>query len=442
MSFKNRLTVLLNEKDTFDEYISTNDTHVKVKGKTDGIHLQQRYTIERSDASTKLPDEILRLTWRSIDGMKRPSVIEPFLTFGFNAYTNVNSELLGDYSNSVDSKVYHVFHGDSLLEMEKILLKYEDIPTKLIDFDMGNDYDIIIDNKSVQINEYKILHENDIFEYGKSEFFDFDKMEAGIFNLESQDDIDTNLGGISCIWRAEDNNIEKCQKTMLLFKSGHIEKDQRNEKNIIEIEQPVGLHPKLLVNLTDIRVSDDQCNIYMFLQLPLEIFVDQYQSDPFFLFGEHDLELPSYKLKDKAWGSETLFELEPGMVNEITLHSRYVEPFSNLSENLNMDDHFISHIEPIVFEECATGALNLKSNPFYSKNLGLEAFFTEDTIFKHIETKSFNIPIPRPNSSEYEATVYITVFCLVTSIIYLLYKMFGKLSSKPTTIDNSSTEIK
>ncbi|EDO18947.1 hypothetical protein Kpol_2002p17 [Vanderwaltozyma polyspora DSM 70294] len=439
MAFKGRLAALYGSLDEINEKLSINDTHIVLSG-GDGVVLQQRW-IGSVDVDGVDLDFQGRITWRGPDThcIDESNVIEPKLAKGLTVYVDRNSGGKSERSSGglkgyplVDSVVYKSYHEDGEEFRIKDFLP-DSVDLGFVDWDKSKDYDISITNSTIQIVEYSRLIGNDTFTYGK--LSGTDKVEAGLFYADAQDEQDINLTGVRCTWDDDDNQLEGCQKTMLFYNPAHINLadkigDDTNQQ-ILDIESPIGLHPKLLIDLRNQTNSGKNCKYFLYSQLPLQLFVDKFQSDPVVLFGEHDLELPDYKLKS-SWGSEVLFALENDKLNEITLHSRYVEPVEG-GGYLNVG------FNPAVFLACDSGNDNIKQNPFYSKGLGFESFFTDDTIFKHIANKDITVPIPRPDTEVYQTVTTITSVCLIVSMIYLFRKLFGRVepSVKSETKENS-----
>lgn len=412
MSVKSRLAVLYGSPEEINSHLKINDTHIILSG-AENVVAQQRWIIEWTNKGVRgMPT---RITWKSKDHVHRISAIEPMLSYGLNVYRDPNSGHT-NIREMVDSKVYKSLHSD-YFEVSSFLP--DGVDFDYIKWDPSNDYDITIDSDKIQVVEYSRLLKDSQISYGK--LTAVDKIEAGLFYVDTQDDKDINMSGIRCTWDDDNASLIGCQKTMMFFNPSHIDLqniDSKNRTDVIDIATPVGLHPKILIDLSN-EVGKDNCNYFMFAQLPLQLFIDKFQSTPVVLFGEHDLELPDYKLLDKSWGSETLFELKAGQVNEITLHSRYVEPQEG-------GGHYLTHVEPIVFLACDTDSDDIVTNPFYNKGLGYESFFTSNTMFQHVESTSIEIPIPRSDSFKYSNVEFTTLLCLILSVIYLLCKIFRK----------------
>ncbi|CAI4058228.1 hypothetical protein SUVZ_03G0170 [Saccharomyces uvarum] len=410
MVTRHRVTVLYDAPDVIGSHMSQNDTHLTFRGGP-GVVLQQRWLLERTkslDNSTK------RITWRPRADLDRDlSVIENDLSAGFSVYSN-STDVPGRF---ISTPMYNSFHSENF-DIEKHLPFKMDLDLLWNPEDFI--YDITVEPAQIQIVEYRPLKQGEEFTVGKVKD---ERLEVGVFFVDSSDEIDVDIGGIRCNWGMDDGKLERCQKTSLLYKQGHIAFNRSTKTAPLYLEQPIGLHPKVMIDLTEFE-ERSQCMYLMHLQLPLELFVDKFQSSPLLLFGEHDLELPQYSLQDQAWGSESIFELKASTVNEITLHSRYIEPSNNSA------DKFEVAFSPEIILACDTGDDKLSRNPFYKKGLGYESLFTDDTQFRHLNTTTLSVPIPRPDMNDYSKIKYATLLCLLISIMYLLSKIFGNSKKK------------
>lgn len=415
MVIKSRLTVLFESPEDVGSHISYNATHLTVAG-DENVIMQQRWMWELPQSEINSTD-VLRITWRAGKVTTGPlyTIINPVLSSGFNVYTT-SDEIIG---LEVNSPVYNSLHI-SYFDLKKIKDFLPEIfDTSFVDWKWERcDLDIRLEDGHLHISQWCPLTKNETITFGKCTAID--KSEAGLFYVDSQDQYDISLSGLRCNWDAS-GDIDKCQKTMLIYKPAHFHENFQN-KALYDLEKPVGLHPKLLIDLKNVTESTG-CEYFMYLQLPVDIFVDKFQSSPLLVFGMDDLELPEYKLRDKAWGSEALFKLEPGRLNEITLHSRYVEPVEG-------GDYKPILFEPILFRSCGTNSEKIEHNPFYSKGLGYESFFTADTVFYHMNSISIHAPIPTPDAKFYNNIQYVTLACLILSLLYLLQKIFGNRNAK------------
>lgn len=405
MVTRHRVTVLYNAPEDIGNHINQNDTHLTVRGGA-GVVLQQRWLLERTES---MDESFTRITWRPRADLTRDlSVIENELSAGFSVYSN-SSKVPERF---ISNPVYNSFHSEKF-DIEQHLPPEVDLnlPWNSEDFT----YDITVEPSQIQIVEYRLLKQGEEFTIGKVKD---EKLEVGIFFVDASDESDVDIGGIRCNWRMDDGKLERCQKTSLLYKQGHIAYNHSQTTTSVYLNQPVGLHPKIMIDLTGFE-ERPQCMYLMHLQLPLELFVDKFQSSPLLLFGEEDLELPEYSLRDKAWGSESIFELKAGTMNEVTLHSRYIEPSNGEG------DRFEVAFDPEVILACDTGDNKVSRNPFYKKGLGYESLFTDDTTFRHLNSTTLLVPIPRPDTNDYSKIKNGTLLCLLISIIYIFSKVFG-----------------
>ncbi|CAA22633.1 pig-X, glycosylphosphatidylinositol-mannosyltransferase I complex subunit [Schizosaccharomyces pombe] len=107
---------------------------------------------------------------------------------------------------------------------------------------------------------------------------------------------------------------------------------------------PVGLHPKLHVHLKNLHKPEDECSLQGFMYIPPTLFIDRYELSNIAemhadnlghvlgIWGETDLEAPSYKLN--GTGSFFWFDIytDDGLLQKdyidtiIPLHTRYQSP--------------------------------------------------------------------------------------------------------------------
>ncbi|CAI4056385.1 Pbn1p SKDI_03G0200 [Saccharomyces kudriavzevii IFO 1802] len=410
MVTRHRVTVLYNAPEDIGSHMSQNDTHLTVQGGP-GVVLQQRWLLERTG---NVDESFKKITWRPRADLTRDlTVIENELSVGFSVYSN-STEVPERF---ISNPMYKSFHGEEFDIKQHLPFEINlDLVWNPKDFT----YDITVEPSQIQIIEYRPLKQGKEFTIGKLKD---EKLEMGVFFVDSSDENDVDIGGIRCNWGLDDSKMERCQKTSLLYKPGHIAYNHSIQTTSVFLEQPIGLHPKVKVDLTSLE-ERSQCMYLMHLQLPLELFVDKFQSSPLLLFGEHDLELPEYSLRNQAWGSESIFELKAGIINEITLHSRYIEPSDGNEEKFEV------LFDPEIILACDTGDNKVSHNPFYKKGLGYESLFTDDTSFRHLNTTTLSVPIPRPDTNDYSKIKYITLLCLIISFIYLFSKAFGKNKKK------------
>lgn len=475
-----RLTVLYGSSNELQTNVSQNDTCLTFKGGENVVVQDRVRLLFDNDVGDRGHCNSTRITWLSplsVDRFDNDSnnnntkgnVLQPVLSPGFNIYTRdqtVIDFLQSKYSDDkdgsdinrfgppVETPKYTVFHlgespgdGISLRELVPSLELGEDYD---LDFhwksDDGDDvqYNIEITDDQVQIDRYRRLSNDETLTIFKE--LDVSKLEVGAFFLDMQDEDDINLSGFRCLWRESDTEIDKCIKTSLFYKPAFVNWNKEYTTIVpITLETPIGMHPKVQVDLRNVTTpllppklnpEDDnrQCDFYLFAQLPLEIFVDKFQSHPVFVFGEHDLELPEYKLRDKSWGSEVLYTLQPGQLNEITLHSRYLAPAYKPELPYGITNFF-----PQVFMACDSDTDSVVRNPFYSKSLGFESFFTDNTVFYPLNVTRLEVSIPRAEADSYRVVQLSTLFVVVFSLVYLLLKLFGPLT-KPRDISEKKIQ--
>ncbi|AHY79637.1 AQG_2a_G0005360.mRNA.1.CDS.1 [Saccharomyces cerevisiae] len=410
MVTRHRVTVLYNAPEDIGNHMRQNDTHLTVRGGS-GVVLQQRWLLERTGSLDK---SFTRITWRPRADLARSlSVIENELSAGFSVYSN-SSDVPERF---ITNPVYNSFHSEKF-DIEQYLPPEVDLNLSWNPEDFT--YDISVEPTQIQIVEYRLLKQGEEFTIARVKD---EKLEVGVFFVDASDESDVDIGGIRCNWRMDDGKMERCQKTSLLYKQGHIAYNHSTTTTSLYLNEPIGLHPKIMIDLTDFE-ERPKCMYLMHLQLPLELFIDKFQSSPLLLFGEDDLELPEYSLRDKAWGSESIFELKAGTMNEVTLHTRYIEPSNNKGDKLEVS------FDPEVILACDTGDNKVSRNPFYKKGLGYESLFTDDTTFHHLNSTTLLVPIPRPDTKDYSKIKNGTLLCLLISIIYIFSKVFGNNKKK------------
>ncbi|QLQ78682.1 hypothetical protein HG537_0B00320 [Torulaspora globosa] len=406
MGVKSRFTVVFEEAEDVGERLEALGDELRVRGGSDVV-VQQRWVIDSLEPGI---DGERRVTWSSggIEGSKLARVVSATLSPGFNVY----STEIGQLSRSFETPFYQLYHSRDPQFREYVPVDLAGIWSRL---DPGKcDIEVKMSGNRTEIAQWCLLRDNENITFRKEP--DIDACEAGIFYLDTRDSIDVNLSGLRCKW-SDDGVLQKCQKTTLFYKTSHFPFRSLDQPTV-ELETPVGLHPKMFIDLTNSHASE-KCGYFLHLTLPVDLFVDRFQSSPLFLYGAQDLELPEYKLRNETWGSESLFELDAEQLNEITLHSRYVEPVAgNQSKTVDFT--------PLLFRACDSDEKTLLENPFYSRGLGYESFFTPNTIFGAFPLRSLEVTIPRPDTAHYETTKLVTLTCLLVSLVYILLKIIVK----------------
>lgn len=398
MVSKDRWSVLFGASTDLKTLLDYNDTHIIVKGSNQRI--QRR--IDFHDLTyDRLCNQTFRLTWKH-DINDMCDAITPQLSNGLNIYVPDSCNSM----NFVETPLFHIFHSD-VFDRDMI---HKWLP-RSITLDKKKDYDISVIGRDIRVNEYYMLEDNSIVNISKD---NYEKVEAGFFYVGMSDDRNINMDGILCNW-GDTSNINKCQQTTLFYEPAHFNSLKTTP---IDIEVPVGLHPLLKIDLRNHKYVE-KCEYFVYIHLPREIFVDKFQTSPIFVFGEDNLELPEYKLRNISWGSEIIYKLVGEEMNEIILHSRYAEPVSG-------GGYLEVPIYPHVFQACDTGSELVSENPFYSKGMGYEAYFTPDTIFNHLNQTRIMITIPRIDIDSFASVQYATLICILISIYYLFICIFKK----------------
>ncbi|SCU95009.1 LAMI_0F00562g1_1 [Lachancea mirantina] len=401
---RQRISVVSKNHDVLSEDLDIQDNSVVMRG--NGQFIQRRWTIERNVTLPTSSLEATRITWKRAKNCQQ-NILEPTLINGLNVYVGNRTE-----SNGPMLPNFKLVHADEFDE-DMIYDKLPEVATILQKFDEGlADLDIQVEGATIKVDEYFQVETDSLVKVKIDEHLS--KLEAGFFSVESEDNTEVTLNGVRCMW-LENGTIDKCQQTMLFYQQAHIRRPI-DSRTPLTLRQPVGLHPNVAIDLRE-HDNKTQCEFFSYITLPRELFVDKYQSSPVFLHGSQDLELPEYKLPADVWGSETMFRLQPGIENEIKLHSRYVRPVDGVAVNT-------ASFDLLVFKACDSGSSSVRENPFYSKGLGFEAYFTEDTVFTHLNTTKIEVSIPAGNMNDYHFFQLTTVLCVVVSLVYLFAKFF------------------
>lgn len=417
-SKRSRLSVVVDGLEYVEGTSNDNGTHVLIEGGSNIVAVHKRSVVQQNKQKNGNLNKS-RITWKSpAVNWKRFQFWEPRIVDGYNYYSDPGHLL----NNGIVTPKYSFYHG----------VRYEG-PEDIegIGLDWTNcDIDIRYGPRETVVDQWCSLSEGNKLIYGKND--DTTRAEFGMFNLELDDGIDVGLEGMICKWN--ETEIEKCQKSLSMFKKSHTFSNERVDVRLIE---PAGMHPTLEIDLQEIQTYGNHCEIFMYLTLPKGLFVDKFGGHatdsvtPLFVSGITDLEKPSYQLHKSidGWGSEILYRLSSGELNKIELHSRYSEPkdpLGKVSEHvaMNLDTEQVK-FKPVLFQACDTGLSNVGQNPFYSKALGYEAYFTDDTVFHHYQNSEIKVKIPAAHWHDYQKTQWFTGFCLLTSVFYLFYKLLA-----------------
>ncbi|SCU96368.1 LADA_0H00540g1_1 [Lachancea dasiensis] len=407
---KTRVTVLFNDLEELERAFAdtpegiSSSSSIVITGSNQWV--QHRTTIG-------LPNhfEPLRITWKATKPLNY--TLQAPLMEGMNIYSSKSSQH-PSLANSISSAKYNLMHSEAI---DEALIR-EILPVEIagINFTINEDrhYDILLDRQTLKIDEYYAL------DVGKTQNISYSpelgKFELGLFFPESNNDLEVNLNGARCSW-TDDGVMEQCKKTYLFYQRAHFAPIEADSYPVRLLE-PVGLHPTVSVDLTNAEMVE-KCAFYMYLTTPADLFMDKFDTSPIFLAGATDLEAPEYRIVKEVWGMESLLELTPGMVNDVKLHTRYVLPQSVKSSK---SVRFTPHI----FQACDSGSDSIHENPFYTKSLGFDSLFTNDTIFKHFNTPTLELAIPAADSNDYEFVRSTTWACLIISVLYLCLKILRK----------------
>lgn len=403
---RHRITVLYGEESALK---GAKTTEKGVLVKPQGVLAVQHRWIYAIDTDAK---GTRRITWKSGLGRNR-TVIDTDYAPGMNIYSNSRSALDLFGEKGIYTSYYKMLHFDEWKNLDEILpaakqLKFKWKPELC-------DYDILIHDNTVQVVEY--CSPNKKMKFKK----DAQKTEIGLLYVDNADQEDVNLSGLRCIWKEDSDDLGKCEKTTLFYKPAHHFPKDAN----VSIEQvlPVGLHPKINIDLTE-HENIPNCKYFVYNTLPRTLFVDKFQTENSIVFGIDDLEAPEYNLKSSGWGSEALIGLEEGKVNEITYHSRYLKPGETAGAETTT-------FEPTVFMACESTD-DVEFNPFYMRNMGYEAMFTANTVFHHLNSTKVNVDIPYPDQSNNEIIEKLTFSVVLVAILYLVSKIlkFSKVKNE------------
>ncbi|KAL7666709.1 Protein PBN1 [[Candida] zeylanoides] len=250
--------------------------------------------------------------------------------------------------------------------------------------------------------------------------------EIGIFILDREittaDDL--MLSGVRYVIDPTAPDNDKLHQTMFHVKPRH----RVHGKYTVGLVQPQGLHPTLQFRGQgpstlphDADVSD--CKLYYYHAVSKSFFIDKFQLPKHFstvlMYGDSDLEAPEYRCR--GWGVEAMFEVDGSRDFDLTLHSRYQAPVTDASTT-RVDRHMGS---PMLFYACsATEANLLATSPFDTPATGPQGFFTNDTVFYHLQSSSpvltASIPRARGNPALVES---LTLAVVALGFAWLVYKM-------------------
>ncbi|CCH58529.1 hypothetical protein TBLA_0A07390 [Henningerozyma blattae CBS 6284] len=401
---RERLTVFFNSPEEINSLLKLDvNSTISVSKSESPLILQKRFIFD----DIQLPDAPFRLIYNQ-GNLLQNSPILPTYPYGCSVFTSSNST---DDSKLVKvPDLYSSFHSmdQSCINRIPSLDGFE--------FNTKSIYDITYANEALTIIEYSLINDLDY-----TPEVHLEKAEIGLFYTDdTENSLINNLSGLRCVFDTETSSFKRCQKTMLSYNSNQY--IDSNHQVSIELENPVGLHPKLLFNTSNITLLDnDNCNLYTYIQLNNTLFCDPFQSiSEMKLFGQYDLELPSYstEIQNGPWGSELLLQLNSALdINELVLHSRYGLP----------DSSYKQIVSPLVFQACSTKEDQLSfENPFYENGYSYQKWFNNDSIFIHYNSigEALEFEIPTANSRDYNSVTIITASCLILSLFYLLRKLF------------------
>lgn len=204
----------------------------------------------------------------------------------------------------------------------------------------------------------------------------------------------------------------------------------------MEIVKPAGLHPVLKVmtscvvesplKMTENGTEKDLCKLYYMTKIPRDFFIDRYQFESqraalMQLFGETNLELPTYKIDQ--WGSLSLFQINATNMTdfEIPLHLRYPQPGESGYVNVNLPTGEL-------FWSCDIGEKDadvMRRNPFNGISPEIKSVLGDAKAFYHFRNSQTHVElcVPRAVSDDSEWMNWTVVAILATSVWYLMVKL-------------------
>lgn len=293
-----------------------------------------------------------------------------------------------------------------------------------------------------------------------------DRLEVGIFDLNTQATSYAFRGVAELKGLLHDSKKENAQETFLVIEPRH---NIAAGSVSVDFERPVGLHPKSQINLRHIAVPSEpndeedgvkNCRLFAKYSAPSSLFFDKYQLADLerktkehpngvgrllTLWGEADLEEPRYHTA--GWGSEALVEIFPitnapegtpfNLNFTLPLHLRYEEPKEGETYEPNEAPW------PVVFWACAETeeqVKNFKQSPFDVTHNSYSRLFPETVSFHHIGPRdasgrkfpllstSWGTPVADIDRFEairdYTSLIIIIGFLMVTAAV--LRKVFTK----------------
>ncbi|CDO92690.1 unnamed protein product [Kluyveromyces dobzhanskii CBS 2104] len=399
---KRRITVLFhNDEQALESKILNAGGILTLKNENG--HVQDRLTFALPPTTAR--PSYVHITWnRKAEAGITP--IKNHIPFGLNIFTNTTDTIPG----FIDTPLGKIYYNDKF--NESVLSDW--LPSHFFDqlhlYSENNNLDVTVTEDRVILNRYYELKDDNPFPVNGT---DLVKTEAGIFQVDTDDEDDSGLTGVRCVWDTGSGDLRKCQKTLFYLKQIHVDRSLPGSVPLSLLE-PVNLHPTVSIDLRSQRAKHG-CEYYVFFNLPKYLFIDQFQSSPTFLFGEHDLELPEYKLS--GFGSISLFTLKPGMENNITLNSRYVKPAESGS------GYFETTFAPQVFCACDTPLDLTYRSPFYTEKTGYERYFTDNTRYYFLNSTQLSIKIPQLDSSDNPHIQLVTMGLIIISVLYLFKKL-------------------
>lgn len=247
------------------------------------------------------------------------------------------------------------------------------------------------------------------------------KTEMGLFQLTKPRDGFFKLNGRVRVLGSDTGS----EPVMMNWYAKHVSGGEDSNFNgtlTASLVKPYGLHPTLQYNLSNAVPDAQLCSLYSLVELPSDVFIDQYEvsdapncGELLGIWGNTDLERAHW---DHTQSSVALFKLPPDTNKfALPLHFRYADPSESGEQLGNLPS-------PRVFYNCRNDVAPPRNAEFIEPReyLGFESVFPiETSIFYQFTPQSdeigYRIPAINP---EYESTVGLTTAAVVVVQALLL----------------------
>ncbi|WBW75086.1 pig-X, glycosylphosphatidylinositol-mannosyltransferase I complex subunit [Schizosaccharomyces osmophilus] len=288
-----------------------------------------------------------------------------------------------------------------------------------------------VDKDTLDSNALKaipFLRNESFLENQKDKWMYFKEENIRYYDLSEAINESTTHGGI--------NTSGYWEETTKSWKVMDINTRNTDLKNAYaaELEQPIGLHPKLQVNLKNLKPPNKQCTLRGVLYLPSTLFVDQYELSSMAemragnldqilrIFGETDLEAPTYTLP--GTGSILWFQVflngttrhNHDLRLELPLHTRYQLPTKGA---VYANTSFYS---PSFYWDCSSRKIPIEEESL--SNLLFNRFVSP---LKSLGPPSLVITIPTANVEHEQMVRWITNTVILGMFFYIVQFLLRKL---------------